>query len=294
MATHDEMAGRRRRNFLKAACGAAMAFVATKDAQGQNTQAMNAAKAAHHQNDMTGAGLWLSWYDLPEAGRDEYMSWLHGTYLPGILKRHGYLWAAHYRTTGGPENSPNKLQHTDDPTVPTGYRYIQLISARDAAVFGNPVPSAINAALPERDRKMLAMRIGERVNLMAVTGIREGRARNEYKEGLLGAPSVQIGSFNCAVQYQEELLAWYVQVRLPAMCATPSCVRVRTLNSVAGWAKSAILYEFTDPKWYDRDYMSVSANSPRGIGGDNIVEKLIHAPHSANSAVRIWPPIPRV
>ncbi len=238
--------------------------------------------------------LWITWYDLPEEpAASAYLSWLHEKYLPQLLKRPGYLWAAHYSTTGGPENSPNKLQHTNDPSVPTGFRYILLISAKDASVFGNPVPSAINMAQPAEGRKMLAMRIGERVNLMTVSGVAaEGRARNEYKEGLRSAPSIQIGSFNCPVEYQEELHAWYVQVRLPAICATGSCVRIRMLNSVAGWAKHAILYEFTDPKWYDRDYQAVSANSPRGIGGDNIVEKLVHAPHGPNSAVRIWPPVP--
>ncbi len=140
---------------------------------------------------------------------------------------------------------------------------------------------------------MLAMRIGERVNLMAVTGVREGRARNEYEDGPGGAPCIQIGSFNCPVEYQEELQAWYVQVRLPAMCATPSCIRIRMLNSVAGWAKHAILYEFTSPKWFDRDYGSVVKNSPQGVGRDNIIVKLVHAPHGPNSAVRIWPPVPK-
>jgi hypothetical protein len=282
-----------RRRFLKTAGGAAIAMVTADEARGQSAQRKNTAAGAHTQGDSAGGGLWVTWYDLPEKGRDAYLSWLHGKYLPELLKRPGYTWAAHYATTGGPENSPNRLQHTNDPSVPTGFRYILLVGAKDAAVFGNPVPTAINAALPEDSRKMLAMRIEERVNLMAVTGIREGRARNEYEEGSRSAPCIQIGSFNCPVEYQEELQAWYVQVRLPAMCATASCIRIRMLNSVAGWAKHAILYEFTSPKWFDRDYGSVVKNSPQGVGGDNIIVKLVHAPHGPNSAVRIWPPVPK-
>ena len=40
--------------------------------------------------------FWITWYDLPDAGRDEYLAWLHGAYLPAMLKRPGYLWGAHY------------------------------------------------------------------------------------------------------------------------------------------------------------------------------------------------------
>jgi hypothetical protein len=281
-----------RRRFLKSASGAALGLVAAQDAYAQSAPAKKLADGGHHQLDMADSGFWITWYDLPEQGRDAYLSWLHGTYLPELLKRPGYLWAAHYSRTGGPENSPSRLQHTKDPSVPTGSYYILLISTKDASVFGNPVPSAIHAALPEQGRKMLAMRIGERVNLMTVSGLGEGPARGEFKEGFKSAPAIQIGSFNCPVEYQEELHAWYVQTRLPAMCATPSNVRVRMLNSVAGWAKHAILYEFSSAKWFNRDYGGVSKNSPQTVGGDNIVERLIHSPNGPNSAVRIWPPAP--
>ena len=40
--------------------------------------------------------LGLSWYDLPDDGRDSYLAWLHGSYLPLLLKRTGFMWAAHY------------------------------------------------------------------------------------------------------------------------------------------------------------------------------------------------------
>ena len=40
-------------------------------------------------------GIWAIWYDLPEEGKEEYISWLHDTYIPTMLRRPGYLWAAH-------------------------------------------------------------------------------------------------------------------------------------------------------------------------------------------------------
>ena len=42
--------------------------------------------------------LWISWYDLPDSGRDAYLSWLHGTYMPKLVKRPGFLYAAHFKS----------------------------------------------------------------------------------------------------------------------------------------------------------------------------------------------------
>jgi hypothetical protein len=291
MAKHEEAGRRGRRNFLKATGGLAMALVATKDAGGQRASAKAARQAGSRGDEAIDRGLWVTWYDLPESGRDDYLSWLHETYLPGLLKRPGYLWAAHYATRGSGGSA--QIHHVDDPKVPTGFRYILLIGVRDAFVFGDPVPSAIHASLPEQGRKMLAMRTGERVNLMSEAGRCEGRARNAYKEGLTGAPYIQIGSFNCPVEYEEEMHAGYVQQRLPAMCETASCIRTRKLNSVAGWAKHGILYEFASPEGFNRDYEAANAKSPLGVNGHSVVAMLVHAPGGPNSALRIWPPVSR-
>ena len=156
-------------------------------------------------------------------------------------------------------------------------------------MFGNPTPSAINAALPEAGRKMVAMRVGERVNITTETGRCEGRAAT--KEGMGAAPCIQIGSFNCPVEYEEEMHAGYVTSRMPAHCATASCVRTRKLNSVAGWAKHVILYEYTSLDGFNRDYEAANSKSPLGVGGHSIVPYLVHAPSGPNSALRLWPPV---
>jgi len=294
MSQHDRAARRRRRNFLKAASGVAVSFVATRSARGQSARAQTGTQGNARGDQPADRGVWITWYDLPDSGRDAYFSWLHETYLPELLKRPGYLWAAHYATrdTEGGGTSP-RFHHVEDPKVPTGFHYILLIGAKDANVFGNPVPSVLHAALPESGRKMLAMRIGERVNLMTEVGRCEGRAGSAYKEGLTGTPCVQVGSFNCPVEYEEEMHAGYVQQRLPAMCGSGSCVRVRSLSSVAGWAKHAILYEFASVEGFDRDYEAAVAKSPLGLGGHSVVPMLLHAPGGPNSAVRIWPPVPK-
>jgi len=288
MTKHDEGARWQRRNFLKTAGGAALALVATKDAHGQSEHAKAASQGARRRDDPNDRGLWVTWYDLPDNGRDAYLSWLHETYLPTQLKRPGYLWAAHYATRGTETRSD--LHHVEDPKVPTGFRYILLIGAKDAGVFGNPAPIEIHAALPEPGRKMLAMRIGERMNLMTEANRCEGHAGNAYREGLTGAPCIQIGSFNCPVENEEEMLAGYVQQRMPAHCGTASCIGVRKLNSVAGWAKHAILYEFASLEGFNQDYPVANAKSPLGFKDHSIVPMLIHAPNGPNSALRIWPP----
>jgi len=286
---------RNRRNFIKAAGAAAVAISSAGTSFAQETTSKSAPHSAHGRSTPADRGIWITWYDLPAEGRDAYISWLHGTYLPALLKRPGYLWAAHYASQdleGGDDNA-KRYHHVNDPRVGIGYHYMLLIGAADANVFGDPVPSVLHAALPKEGKQMLAMRTGERMNLFTETGRQEGRAFAAYKEGLLGTPCIQVGSFDCALEYEEEMHAGYVLQRLPKMCATPSCVRVRKLNSVAGWAKHGIIYEFASKEGFDRDYAPAVANSPLGLNGHSVVPELVHAPNGPNSALRIWPPVPK-
>jgi hypothetical protein len=295
MKMQDQETSKNRRNFLKAAGVAAAAFAATKDALAQSASSGSASQMDRGRVAPRDRGMWITWYDLPTEGRDAYFSWLHGTYLPDLLKRPGYLWAAHYASQdleGGAENA-TRYKHVDDPRVGKGYHFMLLIAAADASVFGDPVPSLINAALPEQGKKMLAMRIGERMNIFTETCRQDGRALGAYKEGMTGAPCIQVGSFDCALEFEEEMHAGYVLERLPKMCATPSCVRTRKLSSAAGWAKHGIIYEFASNEGFDRDYAPAVANSPLGLNGRSVVPNLVHAPNGPNSALRIWPPVPK-
>jgi hypothetical protein len=233
--------------------------------------------------------LWISWYDLPEAGRDGYLSWLRELYVPRILQQPGVLWAAHYASEenvvplGG---GKGRVSHTRSDAVPSGDRFILIFGAEEAHAFTDPAPRQLHARLPEHDRKLLAMRTGERMNLM----VEEARAhgpeagRPEYQVSL--APCIQLGSFNAASpEDEDELATWYTQWRLPSMKNVPGCVRVRKLVSVAGWAKHACLYEFTSVATrnehfvhYETPYPEMEAWSKR------VAKNLVHAPGSANLA----------
>jgi hypothetical protein len=237
-------------------------------------------------------GLWITWYNLPEQGKDDYLSWLHETYLPGLLKRPGFLWAAHYASLDEekiPRRRSGEKFTTDDPAGPRGDRYILVCGAEDTNVFGNPLPRELHAGLPAEGRKMLAMRIGERLNVMAEAARVEGPEAKNYREGMMLAPCIQLGSFQSRWQDEEDALAWYARWRMPAMSKLPGCIRARKLASVAGWAKQAILYEFTSPDARNHFLHSHEDGDSNREWTDKVVRSLIHSPGSANVARRLWP-----
>lgn len=240
--------------------------------------------------------LWITWYDLPPDRRAEYLSWTHETYIPELLKRSGYLWAAHFATVDKAQRPTTAreavLNRTDDASIPKGDRYILLVGAESAAVFGNPVPGALHAGLPVDCRTMLAMRLGERMNIMAEFQRVEGPAAKDYKDGPVLAPCIQLGNYSCPWQHEEEMLAWYTQWRMPQMARLPGCIRTRRLASLAGWAKHAVLYEFVSLEARNQYYTAHEDAHPEMKAWSNrLVPKLIHAPGSSYLARRIWPEV---
>lgn len=239
--------------------------------------------------DRSDRGLWISWYDLPEAAREDYLAWLHGSYIPRVLERPGVLHAAHYETTisrskmSTMRGAKGALHATPDASVPTGSRYILIFGAEDTNVFGHAPPATAD------DRKSLAMRIGERVNVMAEAARVDGPQAATYEGGMALPPCIQLGSFNCQSAAEADMLAWYAQCRMPAMTRLPGCIRTRKLASVAGWAKHAILYEFVSLEARNRHFVQHETDPKMIEWGDRVVRTLTHAPGSANLAERLWP-----
>lgn len=245
----------------------------------------------------TDRALWITWYDLPDGARATYLDWLHGNYIPAVLERAGYLWAAHYATVkkekqGVKVPREQGVHHIDAAAVPAGEQYVLIFAAADTAAFGACAPGAINAALPAAERKLLALRGGERMNIMVEAARVDGPERPRHAEGMQLAPCIQLGQFNCTPAYEEEMMAWYTQWRMDAMSRLPGCIRTRKLASVAGWAKHAILYEFTSLAARNEHFSRHEAGRPDMVAwGDKIVNELTHAPGSPNLGQRIWPPI---
>ena len=236
-------------------------------------------------------GLWITWYDLPDSGRDAYLSWLHDVHIPRLLKFPRVLWAAHYAadTTIKPVAH---LRHTDDRSVPTGNSYILLVGAEDAHAFAGLTPYKFSSQLSTADKKMLAMRTGERVNIMTEEARHDGMEANQREPGVALSPCIQLGSFGAGAADEDEVLAWYAFYRLPAMATLPGSVGIRKMVSVSGWAKHGVIYEFVSKQARAEHFRAHEAgDAGMAAWTKSLVPKLIHAPGSPVVAERIWPPV---
>jgi len=133
-------------------------------------------------------GLFATWYDLKADTEEEYLDWLHGAHLPAMLRRPGYLWAAHVRNVTDPEReaaSARRLVHTTDASVGTGFGFLLMFGAEDAHCFVDPSMEEIAAELDEVGRRMLAMRVGERSAIFVDAGRVEGPALRQAQDNAL-------------------------------------------------------------------------------------------------------------
>ena len=235
-------------------------------------------------------GLSVAWYDLPENGKQQYLDWLHGTYIPKLLKYPRILWAAHYETDLSITPLP-RLRHTKEP-IPGGYAYIFLLGAEDAHAFSVLTPYNQKGKVDPADEKMLKMRIGERRNIFTEEGRVDGPHAKEREGPYTPAPCIQLGSFDSGSwEDEDELLAWYADYRLPMMGEIPSSMGLRKYASVSGWAKHAVMYEFTSLEARAKSFRA-HAEKTKEIAEwtDQVIAKLVHAPGSPNVAQRLYPP----
>jgi len=233
--------------------------------------------------------IWATWYDLPDEGRDAYFTWLHGTYIPKLLKQPGFLHAAHYASANVAPQS--RLNHADNPTLPTGNDFILLFGGENAHVFAHPAPHHLHAGLPPEDRKMLAMRSGERTSIFIDVARVEGPAANQREGEIVLSPCIQLGSFGSGTADEEEILEFYAQGRMPDMARLPGCVRMRKLISVAGWARHGCLYEFSSIEGSRKFHGHEKGDPKMEAWTDNLIRKFVHAPCTPTVALRIWPPV---
>lgn len=234
--------------------------------------------------------LWITWYDLPDAGRDTYLSWLHDTHLPALVNRKGVLWAAHYASEVRPALTAKKgaRRHPPPGSVPGGHRYVLLVGGKDVQAFSDPTPKQFEARLPDADRRMLALRVDAAANVMIEHARIEGPDAGRREKGAALAPCIQLGSFQFDGD-EDELLAWYTQWRLPSMTTLPGCIAVRKLVSVAGWAKHGILHEFTSVAARNENFVNHEArhHPEKAVWSEKVTGQVIHAPGSPNVARRL-------
>jgi len=242
---------------------------------------------------------WISWYDLPEEGRDAYLAWAHEVYIPKVLARRGVMWGAHYASQPKGSFTPlgggGRISHKKDPKgVPKGDRYIMMFGAAEPYALGNPSPREFHANLPEGDRRMLAQRLAERANLMVEESRIYGPEANANDPaGIPVAPCIQLGSFNVrSCEEEEELAAWYARWRMPALGKLPGCVAVRKLVSVSGWARHGVMYEFASLDARGEGMKQMGLLYPEMMAWtERFIPTLTHAPGSPHIGLRLWPPV---
>lgn len=242
-----------------------------------------------------------TWFDLDEAGAAEHLEWEHTGLLPGLSQQPGVLWAASYRaiTSNTNASSPSVVTFTDDPTVPTGTSYLALVGAAESSVFVESSWTDRFVAGGAEAPAHLAERHGTRRNVFVEESAIDGPEPMSFSR--LPAPCIQLGSFNTREWTdQDELAAFYANLRMPTLTHTRGCVRASKLVSVLGWAKHAIFYEFASPEarrdTFEAD-VEVGAHpqflTERGRdlvwGGRHPTEYLIFAPGSPTVAERMWP-----
>jgi len=247
-------------------------------------------------------GLMATWYDLPDGGRDAYLDWLHTAYLPEVGMRPGYLWAAHYEITGGGAHMKKiagQLARADGD-VATGSQYVMLIGAASPHVFfspsifplANPLAAKHGEAADTTIREMFSKRIGARTNVFAEEARVNGPEIGAAAPGTTPGPAIQMGSFRAkSLEDELDLGAWYAQYRLPAMARMPGSIRSRKLVSVTGWAKHAVLYEFTSLEARRENFEDT--HERLALEDEEWTNRVItytqHAPGSPSVGRRIWP-----
>lgn len=235
----------------------------------------------------TDAGICALWYDLSPGTKHEYIDWLHGTHLPAMLKRHGYLWAAHVENVASPDRearNANRLTRTSDASVPPGFEYLLLYGAENAHQLADPSPAELAQGYDTQTREMLSRQLNARGGIFVEVARVDGSDVATRRPGITPGPIIQMGSFNSnAPENELEMSTWYSRSRLPLVQTPAGSVGARKLVSVSGWARHAILYEFSSLEAAESGLVDTTEWSRK------VVNSLVHAPHSPSLGRRIWP-----
>ena len=174
--------------------------------------------------------------------------------------------------------------HVPNSSVPDGDRYILMFGATGPHVFMQPAPAEFHASLPAADQKMLAMRRGERVNIMLEEATVLGPAAGH--KALTPSAGIQLGSFNCAT-YKDELEhggAWTRNDRFPSLEHVPGC-DPRTQTGVGRrLGQTRVLLRIHLGRGTQRTFPFYQKSNPQmEAESQRIVGKLVHAPKLVES-----------
>ena len=157
------------------------------------------------------------WYDLDDADRDGFLSWLHGRHLPALQAQPGPIWIGHYNRAPqhGRSNPPGYPARVDttDPNVPRGSQYLLVTAAASPDVFFNPNQSA---ATDSETAAQLAKRKQYRFGIFIEETRVSGPDWYRHLPGSGAPPAIQLGNYFTSNQTDDmDLALWYRTMKLP-------------------------------------------------------------------------------
>lgn len=235
-------------------------------------------------------GIWAVWFDLEDSKKASHIKWLHETYLPETRALPGIAWTAHYDLHPeiyAPQRA--RLKHTSD-AIGQASQHLVLVAAASPNIFfhkSSPLDPA-NQSQETKDR------FAERKEVRWLVAREDFRVNGPDYQGALpgGTPSpcVQMGSFVMETAESEIGLGqWYEQLRFGEFAKSKSCVRMRKLLGIAGWAKHAVLYEFTSNE--DRAQNMEHTGTHKSEWGEKVIAQTVHSPGSPVIGFRQWPKV---
>ena len=180
------------------------------------------------------SGLWITWYDLPDHGREAYLAWLHETYIPrgpqaSRLPVGGALPAQSVKK-GSYDNHTraNAAIHTNTAAVPDGGPAAYPVRAKHADVFRQSRARRPHARLSESQ----AAKSGDEIEQACQ---RYNTKQRECRDGMKSSMAVQVravhttGKVSRTVRGRTKGRTWpgTAQSRMPAISALPGVIRTR-------------------------------------------------------------------
>jgi len=179
-----------------------------------------------------------------------------------------------------------------DADIGAGTQFLILVGGASAHTFFNP--HIVDIEWPDGFSEMLAMQKGKRSAILAEVHRTTGPDGGDASVGGTPGPYIQMGSFCMAsVEKDFELGKWYQQHRLPYMAKMPGAIMTRKYVGVAGWAKHAVLYEFTSAqaRLAEFEVAHETHDLDSGAWHTKVLQHTRHAPGSPTIGPRIWPPV---
>ncbi len=179
-------------------------------------------------------GIWLIYYGINNAQRDEYLHWFEGQHIDEKLARPGYDWACHYEVSSG--GLPDHADHV----------YIAMFGGKSTRAFFDPSPAQIKPHQDELTRTMIGYRVKPTSAILTEEWCEYPATHTDIPEALpvVNSPTIRLGIFTPAVDDQEAV-SWCAQRHFPALMKSEGLVIARKWLASFGVNRHMVLEEHT-------------------------------------------------